>query len=798
MANLSNINGKFVVEQTTGYVGVGTTDPNFLIEAAGANSEIALNSTSASIYRLRSTSSDSFIITKNGVGDRLVINGSGNATFAGNISGISATFNGGAGANATPLTVGSSNQTNFTLQQFQTSSHGTNGAYLIAYGAGHGSQAGNFAMKNTLSGKNLFFEVNNSRELVIENGASTFAGNVGIGGTPSVNFEVNKTGARVKLIDGTNQLNMGLWDGVNYRFEGDANRPMFFTSYQGNINFGISGGTNMTIQNDKVGIGTTTPDGKLEVAGGTTLGFRLSNAGDSSAYDQVRMTYGGYNSGAPTVTFMPLTTPGGGNVYTTFLFQNTNGINASANNNANVAIDGTLQVGRSKGSGETTLIMNNYDTSLAGTNQIQNSIRMSGRYWSNSASQLVETRINSVHQLSDGNGGSALTFMTQTGGSGVVEQMRIDRDGNVGIGTNIPGAKLSIGSGVAKTSTSTSEVLYLGQSNEASNYSTLQVYTKGGASQADRSVVFQTIEAGVANAGNIVLQPSGGNVAIGRVDSRVKLEIQGAGQTTGNITDSGNSGAFIQVSDTGNGSGAGGGILFSATNDSAGRTPQAGIKSLLSNGGGQGSGSLSFSTRGSTSATALTERVLISADGKTEFGNPAGTGNGRHLIVNSFSYTTLMQGTSTANVFVIRNGTGLNANVGMILFESNAGGASGQITTNSSTNTTSYNTSGSDERLKKNITDWNENVLDKFKDIQPKKFHFKTQNDDSDKIKGYIAQNEVDKFPEAYPLVEDKESGEKRYLFNPSGMNVYLMKAIQELKADNDSLRARIETLENN
>ena len=49
MANLSNINGKFVVEQTTGYVGVGTTDPNFLIEAAGANSEIALNSTSASI-----------------------------------------------------------------------------------------------------------------------------------------------------------------------------------------------------------------------------------------------------------------------------------------------------------------------------------------------------------------------------------------------------------------------------------------------------------------------------------------------------------------------------------------------------------------------------------------------------------------------------------------------------------------------------------------------------------------------------------------------------------------------------
>jgi hypothetical protein len=193
-----------------------------------------------------------------------------------------------------------------------------------------------------------------------------------------------------------------------------------------------------------VGIGTNSPDGKLEVAGGTTLGFRLSNAGDSSAYDQVRMTYGGYNSGAPTVTFMPLTTPGGGNVDTTFHFMNTNGLNAN-NNRANVNIDGILNVGSGRQSGETTLIMRNYDASLVDSNEIQNSIRMSGRYWSGSASQLVETRINSVHQESNGNGGSALTFWTQTGGSASTEQMRIDKVGNVGIGTDSPtGYKLVI------------------------------------------------------------------------------------------------------------------------------------------------------------------------------------------------------------------------------------------------------------------------------------------------------------------------------------------------------------------
>jgi len=209
------------------------------------------------------------------------------------------------------------------------------------------------------------------------------------------------------------------------------------------------GSQDMTIlPSGNVGIGTTSPDGKLEVAGGTTLGLRLSNTGDSSAYDQVRMTYGGYNSGAPTVTFMPLTTPGGGNVDTTFHFMNTNGLNAN-NNRANVNIDGILNVGSGRQSGETTLIMRNYDDTLVAAGSIQNSIRMSGRYWSGSASQLVETRINSVHQESNGNGGSALTFWTQTGGDAATEQVRIDKIGNVGINTNDPPAKLSVYAGGA-------------------------------------------------------------------------------------------------------------------------------------------------------------------------------------------------------------------------------------------------------------------------------------------------------------------------------------------------------------
>ena len=113
-------------------------------------------------------------------------------------------------------------------------------------------------------------------------------------------------------------------------------------------------------------------------------------------------------------------------------------------------------------------------------------------------------------------------------------------------------------------------------------------------------------------------------------------------------------------------------------------------------------------------------------------------------------------------------------------------GVKGYILTNSSG--TEFNTSGSDERLKENIVDWNESVLDSFKSIKPKTFNFK---DDENKtnVKGYIAQNEVDKFPEAYPI----NPRDDMHYFNPTGMTVYLMKAIQELSAKVEELEGKIE-----
>jgi hypothetical protein len=115
---------------------------------------------------------------------------------------------------------------------------------------------------------------------------------------------------------------------------------------------------------------------------------------------------------------------------------------------------------------------------------------------------------------------------------------------------------------------------------------------------------------------------------------------------------------------------------------------------------------------------------------------------------------------------------------------------------NLNSNTVEYSTSASDERKKKNIVDWNDKILDSFSLIEPKKFNYLNENDSDELTKGFIAQKMVDKFPEAYPKDPDTENELGYYSFNPSGMTIYLMKAVKELKEEIDTLKSRISTLE--
>jgi hypothetical protein len=147
---------------------------------------------------------------------------------------------------------------------------------------------------------------------------------------------------------------------------------------------------------------------------------------------------------------------------------------------------------------------------------------------------------------------------------------------------------------------------------------------------------------------------------------------------------------------------------------------------------------------------------------------------------NSLLYVNQANGAVGGNAAIIVN---IETTGGYHMLFRYGGASKGSITTNGSA--IAYNTTISDVRLKKNFEDWTENTLSLFKDIKPTLFNYLSDNDTTTKTKGYIAQQEVDKFPEAYTI-----DHEGYHSFNPSGMTVYLMKAIQELTA-------RVEELEN-
>ena len=93
MANLSNINGKFVVEQTTGYVGIGDTDPDYLLHLASADvangTRLAIENTNGSgkVYGLTADNTGVFSLRDlTASTDRLTISSGGDATFSGKVT----------------------------------------------------------------------------------------------------------------------------------------------------------------------------------------------------------------------------------------------------------------------------------------------------------------------------------------------------------------------------------------------------------------------------------------------------------------------------------------------------------------------------------------------------------------------------------------------------------------------------------------------------------------------------------------------------------------------------------------
>ena len=116
------------------------------------------------------------------------------------------------------------------------------------------------------------------------------------------------------------------------------------------------------------------------------------------------------------------------------------------------------------------------------------------------------------------------------------------------------------------------------------------------------------------------------------------------------------------------------------------------------------------------------------------------------------------------------------------------------VTTGTATSYASF----SDYRMKQNVNDLT-NVLDKVINLKPKTFNYKNVPDVE--VQGFLAHELQEVIPQAVHGEKDEihpDGNPKYQLVDHSHMIPLLTAAIKELKADNDSLKARIETLENN
>ncbi len=176
--------------------------------------------------------------------------------------------------------------------------------------------------------------------------------------------------------------------------------------------------------------------------------------------------------------------------------------------------------------------------------------------------------------------------------------------------------------------------------------------------------------------------------------------------------------------------------------------------------------------------TSGTERMTITSIGQVLMNTNA--------TVLTSGWLCIAVPSSNYNAIVLKDtGTTYSSGNYYQIFTNSNNGIAGGIVHNSAS-TVSYYTGPSDARLKSNIQDWTQKVLPLFANIKPKTYNHIEDNDESVVYKGYLAQDMVDKFPEAYGQNKDGY-----YTFNPNGYIVYLVKAIQELKAEIDALKAQ-------
>lgn len=600
-----------------------------------------------------------------------------------------------------------------------------------------GQKTYRFAISGT-SAFSLFDVAANADRLIIDSsGNSTFAGNVGIGAAASDgNLHVRKTGVNTGI---TNVLmNANFADGSNgtglsigYRTD-ETTAVIAARTATGNIAFySYDGGwsESMRIKNNgSVGIGTDSPGEKLEVAGNVGVNGFITHNGDSG-------TFMGWSA------------------------NDTNVFYTAGNERMRIDSNGNVGIAWSSPSDFTSV---NADNLVVGPGTGSNGITVFSA--TNAYGQLAfadGTGTNDQYKglIQYAHPDDSMRLFTAN-----TEKMRIQSDGNVGIGTSSPTNLLTINDPNANGSitdtipswwglvidraystsssaaiaviggtvaTGSSGRLYLGNSDDVDNS-----YIDGGANQLHFAVGGEKMR--ITSDGKIGLNTSSFAPTI---SNQLKLGDMGSG-VVGEVLDA------------------------SVVNGAA--------RMIICSGGATGQVPI-LSLRHYSAAYGIDIWMYWASPWNTYIDN-------RHPS-SGFIFRNNCNASGGENALMEISGTG------RILMH----GLDGKTQVHPDV---SYRTSDgelfyqtSSIRYKKDIVNL-ENSLNKIDSLRPVRFTDINTNEPSF---GLIAEETNEIIPDVVFTKDEQVEG-----ISYSNLTPFLIKAIQELKADNDSLKARIETLENN
>ena len=422
----------------------------------------------------------------------------------------------------------------------------------------------------------------------------------------------------------------------------------------------------------------------------------------------------------------------------------------------------------------------------------------------------------------DTNTGGYLALYNKPAGGSLAEAMRIDPDGNVGIGVTDPNNQLMVGSltgggiSVARTDTSINDgdslgtIQFKGKDDGGggiygigAKITALATETWNEATAEGTSLNFYTTDNATATNDLRMTIDENGNVGIGTASPATLVEIQGGLTTVGAVLTLSTKETTVVTNDVL------GQINFQAPLSSAGTDailPGASISAVAGDtfAAANNETDLVFSTAssdaefGSATSGALYEHMRITSNGVVEINKNVSVSNHAVFIYNDHAngYCTHFesQGNNTNRLGIrIRCGSDGAAGVGTsAVFHSGDGTLQGSITFN---NQVMSLNNGSDYRLKNNIVDAY-GSLDKIKRLKVRNFNY----NGSDVVEiGFIAHELMEEIPRAVKGTKDEinENGEPVYQgVDPRQIVPDLTLAVQEQNALIEALTARIVALE--